>query len=64
MNIVRDDGDERQRRIELMVDEFRRAQSRRLAKAATVKGGAQVMEFQRDVHAHQRRDRATPQTSQ
>ena len=52
MRIVRDEGDERQRRVDLMVDEFRRAQSRRLAKPATVTGGAQVVEFQRDASAH------------
>jgi hypothetical protein len=51
MRIVRDDGDERQTRVERMIEEFRKAQSRRLAKAAAVKGGGHVVELQRDVHA-------------
>lgn len=38
MSIVRDDGDERQIGVDRMVEEFRKAQSRRLAKAITVKG--------------------------
>ena len=38
MSIVRDDGDERQIRVDRMVEEFRKARSRRLAKAITVKG--------------------------
>ena len=45
MSIVRDDCDERQTRVDLMIDEFRKAQSRRLAKATTVKGDDQVAEF-------------------
>jgi hypothetical protein len=45
MSIVRDDCDERQTRVDLMIDEFRKAQSRRLAKATIVKGDAQVAEF-------------------
>ena len=63
MSIICDDGDERQRRVDLMIDEFRQAQSRRLAKAATVKSGAQVVEFQRDAQTPQRLHRATPHTS-
>jgi hypothetical protein len=35
MSIVRDDGDERQTRVDRMIEEFRKAQSRRLAKAVT-----------------------------
>jgi hypothetical protein len=34
MNIDRKDADERQARLDLMINEFRDAQSRRLAKAA------------------------------
>ena len=45
MSIVRDDGDERQTPVDLMIDEFRKAQSRRLAKATTVKVDGQVAEF-------------------
>jgi len=37
MSIVRDDCDERQTRVDQMIDEFRRAQSRRLAKAPALK---------------------------
>jgi hypothetical protein len=33
MNIDREDCDERQARLDWMIDEFRKAQSRRLAKA-------------------------------
>lgn len=44
MSIVRDDCDERQTRVDLMIDEFRKAQSRRVANATTVKGDDQ-MEF-------------------
>jgi hypothetical protein len=51
MSIVRDDGDECQTRVERMIEEFRKAQSRRLAKAAAVKDGGQVVEFQRNVDA-------------
>jgi hypothetical protein len=51
MSTVRDDGDERQTRVDRMIDEFRKAQSRRLAKATTVKGDDQTVELQRDAHA-------------
>jgi hypothetical protein len=51
MSIVRDDGDECQTRVERMIEEFRKAQSRRLAKAAAVKDGGQVVECRRDVDA-------------
>ena len=51
MSIVRDDDDERQTRVDRMIDEFRKAQSRRLAKATTVNGDDQVVESQRDGHA-------------
>ncbi|HXW06454.1 MAG TPA: hypothetical protein VD833_14555 [Vicinamibacterales bacterium] len=51
MSIIRDDGDERQTRVERMIEEFRKAQPRRLAKAAAVKDGGQVVELQRAVDA-------------
>ena len=51
MSIVGDGGDERQTRVDRMIEEFRKSQSRRLAKALTVNGGGQVVELQRDVHA-------------
>jgi hypothetical protein len=44
MSIVRDDGDEHQKRVDRMVEEFRKAQSRRLAKAITVKRDDRVVE--------------------
>lgn len=44
MSIVRDNCDERQIRVDRMVDELRKAQSRRLAEAATVKGDDQAVE--------------------
>jgi hypothetical protein len=48
MNILRDDCDERQIRVDRMVEEFRKAQSRRLAKAITVKADDHVVELQAD----------------
>ena len=51
MNILRDDDDERQTRVDRMIDEFRKAQSRRLARAATVNGDNPVVESQREVQA-------------
>ena len=51
MNIVGDTGDDRQTRVDRMIEEFRKAQSRRLARAVTVNGFGQVVELQRDVHA-------------
>jgi hypothetical protein len=59
MTIVRDGGDERQTRVDRMIEEFREAQSRRLAKAAAVKDGGRVVEFQRDVHAQAAAARST-----
>jgi hypothetical protein len=44
MSIVRDDCDERLTRVDLMIDEFRTAQSRRMAQATTVKGDDHVVE--------------------
>jgi hypothetical protein len=41
MSIVRDNGDERRVRVDRLVDELRKAQSRRLANAATVKDSDQ-----------------------
>jgi hypothetical protein len=51
MIIVRDECDERQTRVDRMIDEFRTAQSRRLAKATSVKGDDRAVELQRDADA-------------
>ena len=48
MSIIRDDCDERQTRVDQMIDQFRKAQSRRLAKATTVKADDQVVELPRE----------------
>jgi translation initiation factor 1 (eIF-1/SUI1) len=48
MSIVRDDCDDRQIRVDRMIEEFRKAQSRRLARATTVKGDDHVVELQGD----------------
>jgi len=48
MSMVRDAGDQHQIRIDRMVEEFREAQSRRLAKAITVKGDDHGVERQGD----------------
>jgi len=58
MSIVRDDYDET--RVDRMIDEFRKAQSRRLAKATTVNGDDQVVESQRDGQAQAAVARSTP----
>ena len=50
MNIVRDDGDESRTRVDRMVEEFRTAQSRRLAKHTAAKGDDRVVEVQPDAH--------------
>ena len=36
MSTVRDEGDERQTRVDRVIEQFRKAQSRQLAKAAAV----------------------------
>jgi LDH2 family malate/lactate/ureidoglycolate dehydrogenase len=59
MSIVRDDCDERQIRVDRMVEEFRTAQSRRLAKAITVKGDDHVVELQRNASSGVAVDRST-----
>ena len=46
MSVVRDDCDDRQARVDRMIDEFRKAQSRRIAKVTTVKGNDQQVELQ------------------
>jgi hypothetical protein len=51
MSIFRDECDERQTRVGRMIDEFRTAQSRRLAKATSVKGNDRAVELQHDAHA-------------
>lgn len=49
MSMVRDDSDERQIRVDRMIEEFRTAQSRRrLAKAIIVEGGEHAVELQGD----------------
>jgi hypothetical protein len=48
MSIVCDESDERQTSVDRMIDEFRTAQSRRLAKVRTTKGDDRVVESQRD----------------
>jgi hypothetical protein len=65
MSIVRDESDERQTHVDRMIEEFREAQSRRLAKAATVKDGGRVVEFERefDTQAAAARSTTTPHTS-
>jgi hypothetical protein len=51
MGIVGDNCDEREIRVDRMIDEFRNAQLRRRAKATAVKGEDQVVESQRGAHA-------------
>ena len=51
MSIDRDDCDERQTRVDRMIDEFRKAQSRRLATVTIMKGNDQKVEWQRDALA-------------
>ena len=51
MSIVRDDCDERQIRVDRMIDEFHKAQSRRRAKATAVKDNDRAVEPQNDAHA-------------
>ena len=64
LSIVYDDDDDRQTRVDRMIEEFRKAQSRRLANAVTVKGGGQVVELQRDAHTQVAAEStATPVTS-
>ena len=64
MSIVREDCDERQRRVDGMIDEFRAAQARR-AQATSVKGDDQAAELQRDADAQAAVavSTATPRTS-
>jgi len=59
MSMVRDAGDEHQVRVDRMVEEFRKAQSRRLAKAITVKGDDHVVELQADASGGVAVDRST-----
>jgi hypothetical protein len=63
MSIVRDECDERQTRVDRMIDEFRKAQSRRLAKATTVKGDDQLVESLRDAQAQAAVAGSTPTPS-
>jgi hypothetical protein len=59
MSMVRDAGDEHQIRVDRMVEEFRKAQSRRLAKAITVKCDDHVVELQGDASGGVAVDRST-----
>jgi hypothetical protein len=62
--VVRDAGDEHRIRVDRMVEECREAQSRRLAKAITVKGNDHVVELQGDASGGVAIDRsATASTS-
>jgi hypothetical protein len=60
MNTLLDDRDERQTRVDRMIDEFREAQSRRLARSNTIKRGDDVAESKRDVHVDPAVVRSTP----
>jgi hypothetical protein len=51
MSTVREECDERQTRVDGMIDEFRKAQSRRLAKARPVKRDDPAGESQRGTDA-------------
>jgi hypothetical protein len=59
MSMVRDNGDEHQIRVDRMVEEFRKAQSRRLAKSITVKGDDHVVGLQGDASGGVAVDRST-----
>ena len=48
MSIVRDDCNERQMRVDQMIDQFRKAQTRRLAKVTAVEGEVQALESRHD----------------
>ena len=61
--IERDDAAERQARVDRMIDEFRKAKSRRLAKATTVRPGDEVVRSERDGHAQAAVARLTPSHS-
>jgi hypothetical protein len=60
MSIVRDEGEQRQARVDRMIEEFREAQSRRLAKAVIVNGGGRVVEWQSHVRAQAAAAGSTP----
>jgi hypothetical protein len=51
MSIIRDDCAEHQIRVDRMIDEFRKAQSRRRARATVVRGDEHLVESQRDAHS-------------
>ncbi len=59
MSMVRDAGDEHQIRVDRMLEDFRKAQSRRLSKAITVEGDDQVVELQGDASGGVTVDRST-----
>ena len=51
MSIVRDNGDECPTRVERMIEEFRNARARRLARVPAVSDGVKVMDSQNDAPA-------------
>jgi hypothetical protein len=51
MGIVHGEGDERQARVDRMIDEFRQAQSRRQARTHTVRGDDGVVQPEPDAPA-------------
>ena len=51
MSIIRDDCDERQTRVDRMIDEFHKAKSRRLTRATIVNSDDQRMKSLRDARA-------------
>jgi hypothetical protein len=51
MIIVRDECDEHQTHVGRMIEEFRTARLRRLAKGTSVKGDDRSLELQPDAHA-------------
>lgn len=60
MSIVREDCDERQARVDRMINEFRQAQSLRLAKRNSAKADDEVVQSQRDAHAQAAAEASTP----
>ena len=60
MSVIRDDCEEREARVDRMIDTFRKAQTRRLATATSVNGDNQVVASRRDAHAEAAGGGATP----
>ena len=51
MSTDRDDRDERQIRVDRMIDEFRKAQARRLSRMAAGTGEGQVVDMPREAES-------------